>query len=597
MASEYLFFLDGIQVSEPIGWNESKRKLKRSQKFKGIFIEYINDLTFHSDGYTYLNDILTTDASYYYGFCTDVVIEIKYRCSEFDNYENYFDGIIKLEDAEQDLDKCQIKVNIEDNSLSQLLETRAEIAVSFDSVETINGEVLQGFTDTSKQILNTSLAGFTRTGYEIFQSFEYILSYISDNRIGFISDYFSSTTGQLNRYFNTIIFTNPAVDLIGAGTIVVIYKNAFNENITFSLAKSGTVAATLNEITAKFNFNSTGTAAEKFYTQDNRFINKATNNGTTTITLNVDIQGFQLISISGAAYSFGTTDGKFQYGFTQRGASGLRLYTGNQLRDENTAVPLISFEELFEEMDKLFDLGMSLSTVYGVTTLRIEPISYFFDTDINISLTNVPGIIIKKSKEYQKNIIDVGDGNDNKGVVGNQSQPNTWITLIECATNKLNIKGNYITDSDEIEEQLVFTEDTKDDKIFLIEFHGLTGSALASTYENRIYSSITGTYTSYYPINGYLNNYWRLINWFFNIENNPKYKNYYITNNISNHIRRIGEFIYPLSNDDIENVFNNKELLIKFNSGTNITTEYSGWIDEVEFENTTGLCTFKLLTI
>lgn len=595
MAVQYLFYLDGNLVDEPMGWDKSTRKLIRSDKYKGIFIEYINDLIFQGDGFTYLNSILN-NTGYGYGFCTDVVVEIKYRCSDFENFSTYFDGIIKLEDAEIDIDKCQVKCNIEDNSVSQILENKGDVKVSFDSVETIDGDLLSPVPITAKVVNQSSFAN-NRTGYLVYDSFQYILNYISNNQINFesnlLSDFLTSNFG----FSGAIIFTNPGVDLIGAGNIVITYRNGFGETLTATSVKQGTVAATLNYIISQLNFNNTGTTEEKFYKQDYRFISKATHNSTNTVSMFVETPGFSIISITGAAASATSaflSQGTPNTDNSTRGLGGLVLLNGNQLRNQNITVPLISFQEAFEEINKIADIGMSLTTVYGVTTLRVEHLSYFFDgSNFVKSFTDVPGIKITKAKEFNNNNISVSDGADRKGVVGNQTQKTTWLSQFACASEKIDLASKWISDSSEIMEQLTSADDIKDEDVFIFQTT-LAGPYQSINTENRIYSTTTGVFSTYLALNAFINNYWKLIRWFFNIEGDPKCKSYLLDNDVANPIRDFAEFKYPISHSDANDIIMNRDSAIKFNPGTNVSSERVGFIKQIDFDNTTGECTFKL---
>ena len=112
----FKFFLNGHELSdEPIRWENSRKKLKRSEKHENIFLEYITDLEFHGDGkywidyYTNLN-----------GICSTIEIYIQYKCNEFADYADFFWGRLSLDEAEWNEDECTIKCNAEDNSLAQL---------------------------------------------------------------------------------------------------------------------------------------------------------------------------------------------------------------------------------------------------------------------------------------------------------------------------------------------------------------------------------------------------------------------------------------------------------------------------------------------
>ena len=81
------------------------------------------------------------------------------------------------------------------------------------------------------------------------------------------------------------------------------------------------------------------------------------------------------------------------------------LITGNSLRTGDVnSWPYISFEELYGDCQRLFNLSFATETVSGVKRLRIEPTSFFRQTNNSITLAN-PDAVVQTSNEksfYQK---------------------------------------------------------------------------------------------------------------------------------------------------------------------------------------------------
>lgn len=595
MAYEYEFYLNGTKINdEPRGWRESKRKIKRSDKYKGLFLEYVTDLTFHGDGYTFIQNAISSN-----DFCTEIIVQIFYRCSEFKNFTVYFTGVIKMDEIKVSEERCELTCNIEDNNLSGLIINREDTKVKLNAPRSISGTEVLAAINKSVRVHNSGTGshagGVTRTMYYISDVFQFILDYITDAQVNFTSDFF--TLGTSTRASKTITFTNPTVDLVNTSptaNLVIIYKNGFNEQFTLTIPKQATVAATLNYAISQFNFNATGTSEAKYYVQDYRYVNNATTNGTSTITLIADVTGFEIISISNASVSTGST-GVFST-MTNKMRK-MSLTSGNQLRDTNTLVPEISFNELFKEMDKLFDLGVSISTISGVITIRVEPLSYFLINTNVVTLNNVVDLKYTISKEFARDLISTGDGNDNTGVVGNQTGKIDWTISNICSATKLDLKTSYISDFNDFYTQLTLADDKNDEKIFILEA-GDSGAVDADSivYHNIIYSTTGAAKVDIYVINAKLTNYWKVYNWLVNIKGSPIFQTYRITNVIVPKLIKEYDFEYALTFAEQELLRTSGTQFISFNISSNAITQREGWIKEIEMENKTGKAKFKLLT-
>lgn len=661
MAKEYRFYLDGTEVEDPKGWDNSEKKIELVEKYRGVFVEYINKVVFVKDGYDYIKGLV--DAN---GFCGEVAVGI-YVLNGL-NYDIYFEGIIKLNDVIIFESKCEIECSIEDANLTSLLNNLGTTKVLFNRTKTITGQALSTveYTCNAHKATNTTTSVIydqSRTMYKVFDSFQYILNYISDNRITFVSDIFSTEVSNLvpPTFNSAILFTNPGVDLVGAGNVVITYTNAFSEQFVLTIPKQGTVAATLNYIVSQMNFNATGTKQDKFYTQDWRFMARAVTNGTTTVTITNHIVGFTIDSVVGASASIGNAATTIADEF-----GSLSICNGNQLRGVDILkttltsdfadvtvdkVMEISFDDLWFNMNKCFNLGMSLGYVSGVLTLRIERFSYFQGSTESISLTNVDNLSVKTADGFSYNSVTVGDGSKNLANKGTQNTSDKWISSITCFESDLNIKNNWIIDSAQIEEQIrlrpnsvdtatrnaisspdlyeglvIYNTDTNelnraidnvagagswvvadiyylnsiddnDDDIFILEcFDALSnGTVRTSSFENRIYSDTAAAYVQYWAYNANIMNYNKIISWMPLVNGDLSLNDYTLQNNSTNIVLKEFSFDHPLSLTDENTILSDVKKFIRFSTTTDSVTGRVGWVKEISTNNKTRKANYKLI--
>lgn len=91
----YKFYLDGILVENPVGWDKMITSIKRDKELKGLFLTMDVTFTFTSSGYTYLKNKFDSE-----GYCSETTVKIEQSVDEGNNYINFYDGIIKISDVE-----------------------------------------------------------------------------------------------------------------------------------------------------------------------------------------------------------------------------------------------------------------------------------------------------------------------------------------------------------------------------------------------------------------------------------------------------------------------------------------------------------------
>ena len=194
--------LDGQEINEtPDGWQDIVSSIKRVKELNALFITTEAELTFQDDGYTYLM------TRYDDGFCNSVAVELQEYCGGV--YEVFFIGIIFISSAKVDRKNCTIKVSIEDNSFYAKINNNKGLDVFPFAEQTRNAslyptnpqyilapcvyERVQMFNPVDGVYVGVPLAKpYTAACYPVFNLFEYLIKFMTDNTVGFASNLFSN---------------------------------------------------------------------------------------------------------------------------------------------------------------------------------------------------------------------------------------------------------------------------------------------------------------------------------------------------------------------------------------------------------------------
>lgn len=192
---------DGTEVVEtPIGWQDIVSTIKRVKEINSLFITTDAQLTFRNDGYDYLM------VKYNQSFTTSVLVELQEYVAG--TYQKFFDGKIFLKSAVIDREQCTIQVDIEDNSFYAKIDNNKSIEVFPFAEQTKNAasfptdtayylapcayQQIQLFDPNDGSILPINAPAYSNAAYTVFDLFEYLISFMTDNQIGFISPLFGT---------------------------------------------------------------------------------------------------------------------------------------------------------------------------------------------------------------------------------------------------------------------------------------------------------------------------------------------------------------------------------------------------------------------
>ena len=162
------------------------------------------------------------------------------------------------------------------------------------------------------------------------------------------------------------------------------------------------------------------------------------------------------------------------------GLSYLRLMAGSTIRSSDTTAPFLSFQELFTEVYKKYNIGFTVISVAGKPTIKIEDTDYFYNNSPSLTITDIEDLLLSINQEVLYSSVKFGgESKEFDGVLYDFPQTRffsfaeeEYYLQTECNIDKLlDLKGNFIADSNIIE--LIYatdpTNDTYDKDVFFIE--------------------------------------------------------------------------------------------------------------------------------
>lgn len=183
------FKLDGIVVTNPDGWEDVVSKVKRDDTYNAVLIYQESEVEFTEDGYTYLYD------KFLEGYCSVVDVIMEESCDDGQGYVPLFVGKIFISDCEFNERTCKAKAKLEDNSFFSMIKNNQRIKTALDADVTKNNQPLASAivyeVDLYDISTNTNVVRNNMPTIRVYEVLKYLISFMSDNRIGFASDLFN----------------------------------------------------------------------------------------------------------------------------------------------------------------------------------------------------------------------------------------------------------------------------------------------------------------------------------------------------------------------------------------------------------------------
>lgn len=281
------FILDGNVVTEPEGLRELRHRIYYNDGLNGYLEQFDGSVSFYGTEYTTLRNRFFADG------CAVVPVEVR-------NGGDSYLGNIFLNDAEWQPDRSKVTCEIVDRSFLSLIDNNKDIKAylnvprSKNDVDISTATVVQTNLSFGENEVGVGLnpTPANRSGVRVFDAFRFLVAFMSDGQIGFVSDYFNPETDPANP-------TEPRNPTLITGQEV------------------------------------------------------------------------------------GTADGD--------------------------KWPYISFEELFTDINKLYNISFSMEVVNGVPTMRIEPKSYFRSIAQTLAVADASGVQQEAVRESYYQLMKFGD--------------------------------------------------------------------------------------------------------------------------------------------------------------------------------------------
>lgn len=210
--------LDGQVFDEPIGLKDLNERIFYNQELEMYLDQLDGEVGFDGDGYNYLRGLFIDS------ICTKVIVEITDTVDG-----SVYDGIIFINEIVWDLHKRIAQCTIVSDKYIELIDNNKGIKVQMgvnlskdQSTITVSSAVTLSVPDPTSTIF------INRIGYRVFDVFESLVRFMSNEELTFVSDYFHPSNNNLASYD---IITTGEEWRTGAGNVtpLISYQDFFSD--------------------------------------------------------------------------------------------------------------------------------------------------------------------------------------------------------------------------------------------------------------------------------------------------------------------------------------------------------------------------------
>lgn len=222
-------YLDGNLVNEPINLDEVKEHLYYYEELSAYLTEVDGNITFTGSEYDYIRN----------AFNNDVCASIDIRIFDPENNEIDFEGIINVADVQFIPPRKLAICEVQNNNITSRIDNNKSIECNLTAGKTKNDSTYTVTQQNNVTISNpTDSATITREGIRIFDAFSSIISFLTDNEIGFVSDYFDYNTNTDPQVYS-VLMTGEELRTGNGNSPTISFFNLFNDlNALENLAMS-----------------------------------------------------------------------------------------------------------------------------------------------------------------------------------------------------------------------------------------------------------------------------------------------------------------------------------------------------------------------
>lgn len=223
----FKFYFDDIEVNDPINWDTFSETLEHDDEIKGVLPKYELKLSFNGKAY----DVLYRKKFQINGYCTYTTFKAL-STSDNINYTVELEGLIYTKDCRFFLNKGVVETDVEDNNYGAKIHNNKSIKVCVNNLITKNNQVLTPVPETPVYLFNPvdgNLLATQRKCYYVYDCFRFIVDFVSDNSVGFESNYLQD--GFLEQAYITTgsLLRRPTDTVQPPSPPIFCFKELFNE--------------------------------------------------------------------------------------------------------------------------------------------------------------------------------------------------------------------------------------------------------------------------------------------------------------------------------------------------------------------------------
>jgi hypothetical protein len=189
MAVEIKFLIDNLDRGQPLNPEDFGINITEDSNIGARIVSFDNELIFGGDVFGYLYNKLATS-----GYCELVRVSVQYLCNS-GTWDKLVDGYIIVTESTFDLDKCQVKTKLYDETFSTKINNNKAIPFALTLTTTKNNITIIPPTLRTLSLFNpaTGIAITPSTqGYSVYDVFKHLIACMSDDLIDFDSNFFQT---------------------------------------------------------------------------------------------------------------------------------------------------------------------------------------------------------------------------------------------------------------------------------------------------------------------------------------------------------------------------------------------------------------------
>ena len=209
----YKFYINNTLVDNPDGWETTTTSFDRDRLIKAVLKKQEGTYEFKDSGFDLIFSLYKT---YSWNYSADIVIK---RSTDGMTFKDFLVGTIPLSDVDFSMKLKSVKCKILDNSYQAKINGSKNVgAFLFASRSRLNKTIAPitpvelSFFKPSDGIYYsiTSTGGYENLTYRVYDIFRFLIDFVTDGTVDFISD----TFGPTGQYYNYFITTGRILEMV-----------------------------------------------------------------------------------------------------------------------------------------------------------------------------------------------------------------------------------------------------------------------------------------------------------------------------------------------------------------------------------------------